>query len=321
VSVVRTVLGDIDASTLGFCSAHDHVLIGDGLGARANPDLLVDDLDAALVDLAAFADAGGAAMVDAMPLDCGRDPVGLVAASHRSGVHIVATTGFHTPHYYEANHWSTTASVDRIADLLVAEVSEGMDRYSYSGPVVDRIEARAGLVKIASEHGRIAAVTEKLLEAAAQCHHRSGAAILTHMEHGTMGLEQVERLGRYGVDPNAILLSHCDRNHDAVYHADLAATGAYLVYDGPTRTKYHTPEFVAGLMAAACAAGAEQRILVGMDLALRSYRIGYGGAPGMAFLPGCFVDVLRGRGFSDAAVTAFTVANPASALALRTVSA
>ncbi|MBA2607936.1 MAG: phosphotriesterase-related protein, partial [Actinobacteria bacterium] len=45
--VVRTVLGDVDPSALGFCSAHDHVLIGDGLGARANPDLLIDDLDAA----------------------------------------------------------------------------------------------------------------------------------------------------------------------------------------------------------------------------------------------------------------------------------
>ena len=319
MSVVRTVLGDIDASTLGFCSAHDHVLIGDGLGARANPELLVDDLDAALVDLAAFAAAGGAAMVDAMPLDCGRDPLGLVEASHRSGVHIIATTGFHTPHYYEADHWSTTVKVDAIADLLVAEVTAGMDRYSYGGPIVERIEARAGLVKVASELGRIAAVTDKLLEAAADCHHRTGVAILTHMEHGTMGLEQVERLGRYGVAPDAILLSHCDRNHDTGYHADLAATGAFLVYDGPTRTKYHTPEFVAGLMAAACAAGAHRRILVGMDLAPRSYRVGYGGAPGMGFLPGRFAGVMRSSGFDDAAVTAFTVTNPASALALRTV--
>jgi phosphotriesterase-related protein len=137
------------------------------------------------------------------------------------------------------------------------------------------------------------------------------------MDHGTMGLEQVERLGRHGVAPEAILLSHCDRNHDAAYHADLAATGAYLVYDGPSRTKYHSPEFVAGLIAAACAAGAQQRILLGMDLALRSYRVGYGGSPGMGFLPGCFVDVLRGHGFGDDAVAAFTVTNPAGALALR----
>lgn len=317
MAVVRTVLGDIDAASLGFCSAHDHVLIGDGLGARLNPDLLIDDRHAAEVEVAAFAAAGGRAMVDAMPLDCGRDPEGLVTVSERTGVHIVATTGFHTPHYYETTHWSTRASVDAIADLLVAEVDEGMDRGSYGGPIVERIAARAGLVKVASEKQRIAAVTDKLLEAAAQCHHRTGVAVLTHMEHGTMGLEQVDRLGRFGVAPEAILLSHVDRNHDEAYLKDLAGTGAYLVFDGPSRSKYHSPDFVAGMIELACDAGARDRVLLGMDLALRSYRVGYGGAPGMGFLPGTFVEVLTRRGLPPDSIDAFTRRNPAAALALR----
>jgi 5-phospho-D-xylono-1,4-lactonase len=321
VSVVRTVLGDVDAATLGFCSAHDHVLIGDGIGARTNPDLLIDDVDAAVVEVEAFMAAGGRAMVDAMPLDCGRDPAGLVEVSRRTGAQIVATTGFHTPHYYEANHWSTQLPVGTIADLLVAEVTEGMDRFSHGGPVVSRLAARAGLVKVASERDRIAAVTDKLIDAAAQCHLRTGVAILTHMEHGTMGVEQVERLGRLGVAPDAILLSHVDRNHDEGYQKELAATGAYLVYDGPTRAKYHSPEFVAGLIAIAADAGAEERVLLGMDLALRSYRVGYGGAPGMGFLPGVFVGVLRAQGFTDDTIDRFTRFNPSTALSLRDVAA
>lgn len=315
--VVRTVLGDVDAAELGFCSSHDHVLIGDGLGARTNPDLLIDDVDAAVQELSLFRDAGGRTMVDAMPLDCGRDPAGLVEVSRRTGVHIVATTGFHTPMYYESRHWSTQLTADTIAVLLVAEVEEGMDRFSYGGPQVDRLDARAGLVKVASERGRIAAVTEKLLDAAAQCSLRTGAPILTHTEHGTMGTHQVQLLTELGVAPDAILISHVDRNHDRGYHAELAASGAWLVYDGPSRAKYHTPQEVADLIAVACEAGAEERVLLGMDLALRSYRVSYGGSPGMSFLPDVFVTVLRERGFSPATIERFGCDNPSRALSLK----
>jgi predicted metal-dependent phosphotriesterase family hydrolase len=315
--MVRTVLGDVEAGTLGFCSSHDHVLIGDGLGARTNPDLLIDDVDAAVRELALFKDAGGGSMVDAMPLDCGRDPAGLVEVSRRSGVHIIATTGFHTPMYYESRHWSTQLTADAIAVLLVAEVEEGMDRFSYGGPTIDRLAARAGLVKVASERGRIAAVTQKLLEAAAQCSLRTGAPILTHTEHGTMGTQQVQILTELGVAPDAILVSHVDRNHDRGYHAELASTGAWLVYDGPSRTKYHTPQEVADLISVACEAGAENRVLLGMDLALRCYRVSYGGSPGMGFLPSVFLGVLRDHGFSPTTVERFGCTNPGRALSLR----
>jgi predicted metal-dependent phosphotriesterase family hydrolase len=315
--VVRTVLGDVDTLSLGFCSSHDHVLIRDGLGARANPELLICDVDEASAEVAAFRAAGGRTLVDAMPLDCGRDPLGLVEVSRRTGVNIIATTGFHTPRYYERDHWSTTVDVDVIADLLTAEVVTGMDRHSYGGPHVERIEARAGLCKVASEQDTIGPVTRRLIDAVAECHRRTGVPVLTHMEHGTMGLAQVELLTGAGVPADAILLSHVDRNHDRSYHADLAASGAFLVYDGPSRSKYHSPQLVADLIGVACDAGGTKQVLLGMDLALRSYRVSCGGTPGMGFLPSVFPDVLRQRGHTDQAVEQFTVRNPAHALSLR----
>lgn len=313
----RTVLGDVDVLELGFCSSHDHVLIGDGLGARANPDLLIDDLDEAVAEVTAFQEAGGRTLVDAMPLDCGRAPAGLVEVSRRTGVNIIATTGFHTPKYYEDRHWSTSLPVDVIADLLVAEVEQGMDRQSYGGPVIDRLEAKAGLVKVASERDRIGPVTVRLIEAVAECHRRTGVPVLTHTEHGTMGLQQVELLTGLGVPADAILLSHVDRNHDRGYHAELASSGAYLVYDGPSRTKYHPPSLVADLIALACEAGAEKQVLLGMDLALRSYRVSCGGSPGMGFLPSTFRSVLRERGHTEAAIERFGIHNPGQALSMR----
>jgi phosphotriesterase-related protein len=209
-------------------------------------------------------------------------------------------------------------ALDDIVDLVSAEITDGMDRWSYGGPRVERLAARAGLVKIATDHAGFTPLALARLDVAAEVHRRTGAPVLTHTEHGALALEQVAELGARGVTPDAVLVSHVDRNHDRALHAELAATGCYLVYDGPSRTKYHSPEQVAELMSVAADRGARDRVLLGMDLALRPYRTTYGGAPGLAWLPAVFPSILRRCGFDDETVKAFSIDNPARALSLRT---
>lgn len=314
MTIVRTVLGDISPTELGFCDAHDHVLIRGGVGVVKTPDLDISSRQAAVAELNDFRSAGGRSMVDCMPIDCGRDAEGLVEASQMTGVHIVASTGFHTPHYYTDEHWSYSFSVDAITELLIAEVEVGMDRYGYGAPVVDRMTARAGVVKVATELDHVAPVTAKLMEAAAACHDATGVPIITHTERGTLALEQVELLGGWGVRPESILISHVDRNTDLGVHRALAESGAYLIYDGPSRTKYHTVEEVAEMIELVCERGATDRVLLGLDLALRSYRTGYGGSPGFLFLHEHFLPLLRERGADEVLIGAITEDNPARAL-------
>ncbi len=315
--MIRTVLGDIAPEELGLCHAHDHVLIGDGIGARANPELLIDDIDKAVEEVAGFARAGGGALVDAMPLDSGRDPAGLIEVSRRTGVHIVATTGFHGPGYYTTTHWSTRIPLESLVDLVCQEIDLGLDAYSYSGPEVTRLPARAGLVKVATGPAGLDARARRMLDLVAEVHLRTGAPVLTHTEHGALAVEQVAELVQRGVAADAVLVSHVDRNHDVGLHAELAGTGAYLVYDGPSRSKYHPPQQVAELMLVASAAGAGDRLLVGLDLALTSYRTSYGGGPGLAWLLAEFVPCLQTCGMDAADVDRVIRLNPARALSLR----
>lgn len=315
--MIRTVLGDIDAADLGFTSAHDHVLISDAIGTVRTPDLRIDGVEEAIEEVAAFRAAGGGALVDAMPVDSGRDPEGLVEVSRRTGVHIVATTGFHKPEYYEERHWSVRADDEVVADLLAAEVTTGMDRYSYGAPFIDRLEARAGLVKIATDADGFTPLAKRRIAVAAEVHRRTGAPVLTHTEHGALAIEQSEALTALGVPADAVLISHVDRNHDEGLHRALGETGCYLVYDGPSRSKYHQPEEVAALMSAAAEVAGADRLLVGMDLALRSYRTSYGGSPGLAWLPSTFPQVLFSAGFTDTDIRRIGWDNPAAALSLR----
>jgi phosphotriesterase-related protein len=93
--MIRTVRGDIAPESLGFCQSHEHLCITKGRPAQVNPDLCIDDPDKSARELTRYREAGGQAVVDAQPVGCGRDPLMLETLSRTSGVHIIASTGFH----------------------------------------------------------------------------------------------------------------------------------------------------------------------------------------------------------------------------------
>lgn len=314
---VRTVLGDVPAEQLGIVYAHEHLIIQGGLGVMKKSDLKLDSIDKAIQEVSECQRLGAATFIDYMPLDSGRNPAALVEISQRTGAHVVAATGFHKPMYYDDLHWIYHYSVEQIAELLVQECEQGMDRYSGNGPLPERIAARAGLIKGASDYNSIAAVSRKLFEAAAIAHLRTGIPIATHTEHGTCGLEQVELLGRLGVKAEHIIVCHMDRNPDLYVHRELAATGCYLEYDNATRVKYHPDAAAVKLLMDMVAAGFEDRIMLGTDFALRSYWRAYGGGPGMAHLLARFVPRLRREGVPEAVLAKLIASNAHRAYRIR----
>lgn len=316
MSLVRTVLGDIDASELGITNAHEHLLIRAGVGVMLEPELHLDSVDKACEELAIFQRFGGRSIVDMMPVATGRDAEGLVEIARRSGAHIIAASGFHQAMYYTKDHWVYHYSTEQIAQLFIDDIEIGMDRHDYGGPIVERLDAKAGVLKVATDLHRMRPIYEKLFEAVATAHRATGAPISTHTTYGTMALEQVGRLADLGVAPDAVIVGHVDRNLDLGYHKAIAASGAFLCYDGPSRIKYYPDEAIAKTIAAMFEAGYGDRLLLGSDLAKRSTRTSYGGGPGLGYLLGTFVPRLREVGLDDGAVQQLLVVNPARAFAL-----
>jgi len=317
-SIIRTVCGDILAADAGFAHCHEHAFILPGPSARLNPQLLLDDLDKTVAELSEFRAAGGATIVDAQPIGPERAPGWQKAASERSGANIIACTGFHRNCYYGSEHFRFHESAEALAARLVEEINGGMA--VYAGPaVIERTEVRAGMIKFASDYHLIDAAAQRAAEAAAIAHHETGAPILTHTEHGTCGLQQVKLFERLGVAASALLVSHLDRNPDRFVHEDVAASGAYLVYDGVSRVKYHPDSTLVRLISDMLQAGHGSRILLGMDMGPRSMWRSYGGGPGMAYLANVFLPKLRRSGLTTELIDMFTIRNPAAALAMRQV--
>ena len=226
-----TVLGPVDVEALSVVDAHSHVWIARVDDGAPDAPVLVDEplLNRQLAD---YRQAGGSAIVDCQPdVACGRDANRLVALSRRSGVQIIACTGFHRQRYYapDAKVWRMTAA--QATDLFVAEIEGGLIETR------DRTPVYPGFIKIAAE-ASFAQSSRTLFEAAAAACLRTGLAIEMHTEQGA----DVETILPFfldrGVTPARLIFCHVDKRPDFGLHRELASAGVTLEYDTIFRPKY-----------------------------------------------------------------------------------
>ncbi len=318
MTIVRTVLGDIPPEAMGITYAHEHLIIDGGRPVQMQPDFDLGDVDAMAGEVAEAAALGLRTVVDAMPCDAGRNAGKLADLSRRTGVHVIAPTGLHHDRYYGSAHWSQRISVDELADLFAADLSDGIDSYDYAGPVVRRTAFRAGVIKVAGSADGLSPRDGRIFEAAAIAHVRTGAPILTHCEHGTGALEQVRFLIDRGVAAEHIALSHVDKIVDRGLHRELLATGAYGEYDQSFRWPEGTDNGTVRLIGWMVEDGLADRIVLGMDAARRGYYHAFGGSPGLTWLLDGFTRMLQEAGIDAALRERLFINNPARLFAFAT---
>jgi 5-phospho-D-xylono-1,4-lactonase len=296
--VVTTVLGDVPAAELGRTNAHEHLLMRDPL----LPGDELDDEPASTAEARSLARSGFDAVVELTPLGLGRDPAGLARIARGSGIHVVMATGVHHDGHYAADDPLRTLSSADLARRFVEDLTVGVEG------------VRAGVIKVGASYWRIAPFERRVLEAAGEAHRATGAAVICHLEMGTAALEVLEALGSAGVGAERVLLAHADRNPDPGLHAELAAAGAYLGYDGWARARHWPDSALIDCLLATATAGGAARIVLGGDVARRSRFCAYGGLPGLAYLGQRVVPRIR-RAAGDELVDALLVENPRRLLA------
>ena len=311
---VRTILGDVDSSELGIVDAHEHLIRTGGLEILKNgEDWRLDNVEKAINETKLFAEAGGKTIVDMNPTSAGRDIRKLLEiAKAVPEVHLITCTGFHEGRIYDSViHWTATYEINRIADLLIADIEEGIDIYDYTGPYVERSKAKAGCIKIGTAYGLITPVEERIIKAVAIAQKETGVCINTHTSGGTMAYEQAERLISYGVKPERILLGHVQRNPDVWYHKKIAAMGVNFMYDGSYRVKYLPDSSRAMLIKEMIKAGYQKHICLGTDAGRRTYHKSWGSGTGVDYDETVFMPRLRDEGVSEEAIEDIYINNPA----------
>ena len=201
---IYTVLGPISGDELGVTSMHEHLLV-DVTGKLVEPEsqpphgeevcmgnlgflrwnnqglrdnLLVDDPDLVIRELARFKAAGGDSVVDMTNIGLGRRVSDLPAIARATEVHLLIGCGW----YVDVTHPPEIASstIEDLADVLVRELTDGVGETGVRPAMIGEI-------------GTSAPVTEgerKVLAAAARAAAATGSAINVHVEPaGEHGVE------------------------------------------------------------------------------------------------------------------------------------
>ena len=222
MGIVRTIRGDVDPESLGVVNAHDH-LIRVGAGeVYIDPDHLLIDEAKAVQEATYFVEASkrfapSATIVDMCPASSGRGVLTLRDVVDRvPDLQVIQATGFHQQKVYLEwrQSWVNQYTITEIADLLIADIVEGVDANDYMGPLVKRTDIRAGCIKWATAYGRITDWEVKTGQAVAIASKETGAPINTHVTAGTCGPEQARFLIDQGVAPEKIAIGHIQRNWD-----------------------------------------------------------------------------------------------------------
>ena len=289
---VATVQGPIDYECLGITDAHNHMWIDPVPGADPSSPVL-NQFDPILKDLVEYRELGGWSLLDCQPGGCGRNANQLLALSKESGVHIIASTGFHRKKYYSRDFWLWKAGTQEICEFLSSELEQGLkETLDTPSPV------KAGFIKIAIE-ATWAECPHAALEGAASAAMKTKALMEIHTEKGALAEKACIYFTGRGLLPTQLVFCHMDKRPDFGLQKELARLGVLLEYDTFYRPKYKPSENLWPLLEHMVAAGLADRIALATDMAESELYHNIGGGAGLGSLPGEILKQLHERGIPE----------------------
>ena len=309
-NMVMTVTGPVAPAEMGITDAHTHVWIEAIPGTVPGLPQLTDqqNIVAELVD---YRNSGGKTLVDCQPGGCGRNGRIMQELSDRSGVQIVACTGFHLKKYYRPGYWlyRPEVTVDEVQAYFAGEISQGLEETrQLRQPVL------AGFIKIAAE-ADINDTPAGLIEAAALAARQTGVAIEVHTEKGSDAEKIATRFQQHGLPFSRLILCHMDKRPDLGLHQELAQAGIVLEYDTFYRVKYRPDQNVWPLLESMVASGLEQQIVLATDMAEAALWARLGGGLGQTAFINQIMSRLQAIGFISETVMRLMGGNIANRLA------
>jgi len=233
-AIIRTILKDLPPEALagGATLFHEHLSFaedfmprwialarGGGRGPAPPPptgqkffmqdlDLMTEEMKAALAD-------GVACIVDGGHEDMGRDLNFLRVLSEKSGMPIVASTGYYTQPFYPKE--IATMSEDQIAEDLI--------RKAHTQPV--------GALGEIGTWDAMTADERKVFRAVAKTHLATNLPIFTHTAFGKGAVEQLDIFESMGVKPQHVVIGHVGGLQDptAAVSKEICKRGAFVGFD------------------------------------------------------------------------------------------
>ncbi len=338
---VQTVNGPIERKQMGIVAPHEHVFIDltaffeehpvrgcydptndpiemhhlgilsrDPYAMRDN--LILSDPELQYRELMMFKQAGGTTMVDASSPGIGRDIRALKRISDRTGLNIIAGTGY----YVESTHPAGFASWsdEQAAELMLNELRVGIDGTGIKAGYIGEI----GISENFSE------AEKKALRASAIAQRETGVGVEVHINPWVDSGEQAARiLLDGGVPAKKICICHIDVQNHVDYIRRLLKLGVYVEFDNFGK-EYYVDRAVrrpgydvfvkdtqrVELLKTLLDEGYEKQIFLTCDLCLKSLLHHYGGW-GYDHVLTNIVPMMEDAGISEGQIRQMLEVNPA----------
>ena len=287
----------------GWLELHDNPYL-----SRAN--LQIDDMNVALNAARALLDFGCDTVVDCTLPEIGRNLERLRELSRRSGVRIIAGTGYYTagahPPIVNEAPW------ELLRDGMLAELNDF-----------------AGIIGEIGTSSEIFPAEAKVLHAAAAAQRESGAPMQIHTFPWSRatGYEAATLLLREGVCPGKIVICHTDMLPDIQYMKSILELGVYLQFDDfgkefPMRKaggfgagRFGTDDERCDALCRLIDAGFLNQLLITNDICLKCMLPPWGGK-GYVHVFDAVAEKLRRRGVTSEQWQRLTGENPAEWLGI-----
>ncbi|MBL5974378.1 MAG: phosphotriesterase [Candidatus Leucobacter sulfamidivorax] len=312
---VNTVLGPIAAEQLGLVAVHEHIgygMPGSELDTQwwKTPETRYEET---VPKLRRFHEYGGGTFVDATGICNGRDIPYYQSLSEKTGVHIVAATGF-VGGDTALKHFAD-ASVDYLHRQFVHEITVG----------IAGTNAQAGIIKVGVSRGfRMKELDLRIYRAAARAARETGVPIFTHLAVDVEPALTVFR--EEGLPLDRVMFGHVDDgvSQGKVNEQAILDGGGRLGFDtfgydlelpDPPFWGRHRSERLEHFLGHVRAGRAEQ-LLASADA--NCSPLGWPGVKGhtINYIYEQLIPDLRAAGVDEATIERIFVENPASFLAM-----
>ncbi len=298
---VMTVLGPIAPEELGVTSVHEHI-IADCSFSGNDPEKKFDDPELMAEEVAHFREEGGKTIVELTTRGLGQDALALREISRKSGVQVVAASGFYREVVYP--DYVAGATIDQLRDIMLKDIQVG----------IEGTDVRAGIIgELGSEFPgeKLSEQQEKVFRAAGQAAAATGLGVTTHCWQGESAFDMIRVLTEEGVEPGRILIGHLAVIHglmDRIYA--IADKGAMLGLDCVAFVMgdfddHSRAEMVKDLIAH----GYINQITIALDM-MRTYFLKRFGGNGYGYLINGFVDILKEHGITQDQINTLLIDNP-----------
>lgn len=293
--MINALAKSIFPDKLGLTLCHEHLTInlakqkGDK-DARLTQDKLIEDLEE-------IKNMGVKTIIELSNIGMGRDVKTINKISELTGINVIVSTGFYKEPFLP--EIVRNKSIAQLAELMVKEITVG----------IDDTGIKAGVIGEIGTGKKITELEEKIIRSAALAQRETGVPLITHLTLGSLGLEQLELLKEYDLDPTKVVLSHVDLAGDIDYVLKVAETGVFLGIDTIGKTKYQSEEFRVELLNKLITRGFQNQILISLDIT-RNSQLSSNGGYGHIYLFEEFIPELRKKGISNKEIEHILVDNP-----------